>query len=378
MGCLRAGILRGCQQLPGALEGARHDQNNKLTTHKSFLHPQDLQPAAEDLLCSAKRGYSGRVRFLLEVYEKRLAALLIAPEPDSGKTALHLAAEEGWLETVQDLLKAARTAGPLAAAAAAPTHESQGNLFRCSLRGLHRWDNAADSVAGGQDEHGAVSPRVGHGPAGWENGGSAADIQAGGEGLAFPGQKRAGCGGDGAADGYVKGACAEQGRPGASTVHGPLACVYRKRCRPFHMHTALLHASGALLQAGGLQPATCIPLLSNYGQLSLLMHAKCTGPVLKTRPGTKQMSKSPSDYVECRHSVFLLLCSCGAAGLRRGPGAGAACAPCFGLWRPFAGDLCAAPCFPTGHQLLQAAFATKTNGPQLRAEISVLYAAFRH
>ena len=141
---------------------ALHSQTG-LPSHKQSLHPQDLHAAAQDLRNSARLGKLDRIAYLLAKHEKRLAALLVAPSPSTGKTALHLAAEEGHLGTVRALLEAARTAGPLPPQelppAAAPAEELQGNIFQRGLRSLRSRDllpGAADSQAGG----GAVSPRA--------------------------------------------------------------------------------------------------------------------------------------------------------------------------------------------------------------------------
>ena len=197
------------------------------------MHPQDLQSAAEDLHYAAKRGELSRVRYLLQKHERRLAALLVAPEPDSGKTALHLAAEGGCVGTVGALLEAAHTAGPLPLpVAAAPAHEPQGNWVSHGLRRLHRGESGrstADSETNGHGWLGALSPRAGHVPAIRENGGSAADSHADCDVLAFASSTASGAGSVGEADGQGRGAGAEQDTSGATLCSAALACMYGVR-----------------------------------------------------------------------------------------------------------------------------------------------------
>ena len=152
--------------------------------------------------------------------------MLVAPEADSGKTALHLAAEAGYLETVVALLEAARTAGPLPLpATAAPAQEPHVNLTLLFQRGHRRLrsgdtgSSLVDSETGGRERHAPVWPRAGNGLAIREEGGSAADSQAGGEGLACASNTGAGNGGGGVAGGHVRSTGAEEDGRGASPVY---------------------------------------------------------------------------------------------------------------------------------------------------------------
>ena len=194
---------------------ALHSQTG-LPSHKQSLHPQDLHAAAQDLRNSARLGKLDRIAYLLAKHEKRLAALLVAPSPSTGKTALHLAAEEGHLGTVRALLE---------------PRAPRGRCRRRSCRRPRRQQRSrratSSSAACAACAAGTSSPvlqtarRVAEQFRLAPNAGPAvctANRQAGGRGLASASDAGAGFGCNGVADGYAKAAGLEQDALGASSV----------------------------------------------------------------------------------------------------------------------------------------------------------------